>query len=123
MKFITQMAVLTICCFGYLTEANAAERLSCPEFFNIVIDGVEANTKKVNVINYIGPTFEIPLTTDGDCTGRARRGYLCFQEGQFMLNIPKSLASGKVTTGWVWIQGDTDDNDGSIGQRYKCSVE
>lgn len=60
---------------------------------------------------------------DGDCQNRNQ--FACFQEGQLMVNIPINLSKGLVSTGKVWINLDTDDDESfdHLGEFYFCHLK
>jgi hypothetical protein len=111
---------------AFAAEAGTTSgSLHCPGFNGVVIEAVSLTAKSVSVMGYFprGEAYEIPGQTEGDCAGKATRGFLCFQDGQFMINIPKGLASGRVQSAGVWINDDTDDNpsNGRKGALYTCT--
>ena len=66
-------------------------------------------------------------TKDQDCGYRSAR-FACYEEGQFMVNIPLALANGKVKNGTVYVQLDTGDNVDAhnhalLGAPYACVAE
>ena len=100
--------------------------LFCPDFMKggLVIADLSINSPSVDVQNYIAPHWKIEATATGDCKTKNSKDFMCFQEGQFMLNIPISLAAGETNRGSVWINDDTDDRteNGSLGDQYECQV-
>ena len=62
-------------------------------------------------------------TFDGDCEYHSKR-FMCYEDGQFMVNIPKSLRPVIGNVAKVWINLDTDDitDHQSLGDPYICTV-
>ena len=64
--------------------------------------------------------YDLEKSVEGDCAGRGL--FDCYQNGQMMINIPKSLGLGKKITNRIWVNLDTDDDtsNGRLGESYNC---
>ncbi len=103
-KIMNRLAFL----LGFLAIAgqSQAATLVCPTANNLVIQNVSIDTKEVAMLHIFSDLYEIKLSSNGDCEGKSDLGFLCFQDGQFMLNISKDLEQAAVA---VWLNMDTDD--------------
>ena len=100
------------------THQPSFTQLLCsgPDGDVVTITGLGSAQLSISGSDENGP---IPKSGDGDCQGR--KSY-CFEDGQWMINVPARLASGVRKTGRVWINGDTDDRPENrrLGDPYDC---
>jgi hypothetical protein len=117
------MAVVTTTVFA--KNALAVSRgvtITCPALMQAAQMApiqISADLRSASIGNFV-----IPYRTDGDCQGKAVQGLVCFQNGQFMLNVPAALATGRVKSAKVWVNSDVDDEDGNgrKGPSYECTA-
>lgn len=114
----TFMAVLLALPLG--TQASPKfNKLVCSDADGKVMTITNLGTNNLKVMGSFLGDADLPRTTDGDCSGR--KSY-CFQDGQWMINLPVTLAAGTRKTGRVWENTDVDDcpENHRLGAPYDC---
>jgi hypothetical protein len=105
------------------TFASESITLICnQENSTATIKGVGTSLISIEFNGDKNDTYQLEQSSEGDCTGR--NNFYCYQNGQMLINISRSMSLGKKSLGKVWVNLDVDDDtsNGRLGEFYNCQV-